>query len=76
MGDNKSFGKVFRGGDKMKCTEIIYDGRTKKPRACNAEIYGMTGLQELQVLQKHMKTKHKRQVELNDALVNRAGSGQ
>ena len=60
----------------MKCTEIIYDKRTKKHRVCNAEIYGMTGLRELHALQKHMRTRHKRKFNLEEALENRAGSCQ
>lgn len=60
----------------MKCTELIFDKRTKRVRVCNSEIYGMTGLQELQAYQKHLKAKHKNPVRMDEALVKRAESGQ
>ncbi len=62
--------------EEMKCTELMYDGRTKKVRVCNAEIYGMTGLQELQALQRHLKIKHKKPVNMNRALEIRHATGQ
>jgi hypothetical protein len=60
----------------MKCIELVYDKRTNKVRSCNAEIYGMTGLQELLALQRHMRQKHNKEINMNQALDNRAESGQ
>jgi hypothetical protein len=60
----------------MKCPEPVFDRRSKKTRICNAEIYGMTGLQELQAFQKHMRKKHKEPMSTMDALEYRAESGQ
>lgn len=60
----------------MKCTELIYDGRTKKTRVCDKEIYGMTGLQELLAYKKHLSQRHKRPVDTLKALELRAETGQ
>ena len=60
----------------MKCPEPIFDRRNNKTRICGAEIYGMTGLQELQAFQKHLRKKHKQVIDLGRALEYRAESGQ
>jgi hypothetical protein len=60
----------------MKCPEPIFDRRSKKTRICNAEIWGMTGLQELQAFQKHMRKKHRQPMDMGEALEYRAESGQ
>lgn len=60
----------------MKCPELIFDKRMKKTRVCGAEIRGMTGLQEIQNFQKHLRTRHKDSVPLETALEMRAESGQ
>lgn len=57
----------------MKCTELVYDG---KVRVCNAEIYGITGLQELLQLQKHLKKQHRKKVHVQEALEIRHNTGQ
>jgi hypothetical protein len=59
----------------MKCPEIIYDKRIKNFRPCNAEIYGMTGLQEAEKFQKHLR-KHQVYTSLIGAVEKRAESGQ
>lgn len=43
---------------------------------CTSEIYGMTGLQELDHYRKHLRTKHKISVSILQALEMRADSGQ
>lgn len=60
----------------MRCTEIIIDGRTKKPRVCNKLILGMTGLQELNRYKQHMLTRHSIHMDMTEALEKRAESGQ
>lgn len=60
----------------MKCPEPIFDRRIKKTRICNAEIWGMTGLQELQAFQKHLRQKHKQRLSMSEVLEYRAESGQ
>ena len=60
----------------MKCPKPIFDKRSNKTRICNAEIYGMTGLQEALAFQKHLRKKHKKHVTMMDAVEYRAESGQ
>lgn len=60
----------------MKCPEPVFDKRTKKERACNAEIYGLTGLQELDAFMKHMRKKHGRHIGMMEAMEIRSESGQ
>lgn len=62
----------------MKCPEIIIDRRSNPPRTsiCNKEIYGITGLQELQNFQKHLRSKHGQQTNLREAMEYRAESEQ
>jgi hypothetical protein len=60
----------------MNCPEPIFDRRTNKTRICNAEIRGMTGLQELNAFQKHLRKKHKKTVDMLEALEYRAESEQ
>jgi len=45
-------------------------------RICNAEIFGMTGLQEVQAFQKHLARKHKERLNMLQTLEYRAESGQ
>jgi hypothetical protein len=60
----------------MKCPEPIFDKRSNKTRICGAEIYGLTGLQELQAFQRHLAKKHKQGLSFMDTLEYRAESGQ
>jgi hypothetical protein len=60
----------------MKCPEPIFDRRDKKTRICGAEIYGMTGLQELVNFQKHLKKKHNQNLSMDQVLDYRAESEQ
>ena len=60
----------------MKCPELVLDKRNNKVRICGAEIYGITGLQEIMAERKHFKRKHTRQIEMEEALNIRAESGQ
>ena len=60
----------------MKCPEPVFDKRSNKTRICNAEIFGMTGLQELQAFQKHLARKHKERLNMLQTLEYRAESGQ
>jgi len=45
-------------------------------RLCGKDIYGMTGLQELQNFQKHLRTRHAVRITMMAALERRAESGQ
>lgn len=60
----------------MKCPKMIYDKRMKKERICNAEVRGMTGLQEAQNFQKHLRTRHNESQSLINVVHIRAESGQ
>ena len=60
----------------MKCPEPVFDRRSNKTRICNAEIYGMTGLQELLEFQKHLRKKHRQNLSMAAVLEYRAESGQ
>jgi hypothetical protein len=62
----------------MKCPEIVLDHRSNPPktRICNAEIYGLTGLQEALAFRKHLNTKHKQRADLLEAVEYRAESEQ
>jgi hypothetical protein len=60
----------------MKCQEIIFDKRTKKHRVCNAEVYGLTGLMEIEAYQRHLRQKHGQRVDMRKALEMRAETGQ
>lgn len=62
----------------MKCPEMVIDRRFNPPktRICNAEIYGMTGLQEAQAFQRHLNKKHRKDADLLEAVEYRAESEQ
>jgi hypothetical protein len=62
----------------MKCPEPVLDRRFKPPRTriCNAEIYGITGLQEALAFRKHLRQKHRKPADLMEALEYRAESEQ
>ena len=60
----------------MKCPEPVFNRKTNKTTICGAEIYGLTGLQELEAFQRHMRQKHRTPISFDAALQYRAESEQ
>lgn len=61
----------------MKCLEPVIDRRKNNmTRICEKEIYGLTGLRELDAFRRHMRKAHGKHLTMEQALHYRAESEQ